>query len=64
MAEKQEKMLCSKQVEDLLNYSKRTLIRWRLEGYGPKVYRYGKKEVRYKLSEVIAFRDGIQNAAE
>lgn len=47
----QKTLLSSKQLSRILNKSKGTLARWRLEGCGPKFIKIG-RDVMYDLAEI------------
>jgi hypothetical protein len=41
----------------ILGVASITLAQWRARGEGPRFFRIGSRAVRYRLGDVIAFRD-------
>lgn len=52
-----EKDLIEKEVAEMLRVSVRTLQIWRASGTAPKHYRHGYKGVRYKIADVISWKN-------
>ena len=53
-------LLDEKETAAVLNLNPRTLRNWRVEDQGPKFIKLGKRMVRYRRSDVVAFlADGV-----
>lgn len=44
------------QVAEILGVARVTLQQWRARGEGPSYYKLGRRAVRYRLADVLAFR--------
>lgn len=53
----QTEYLSTKQAARLINWSHRTLERWRLEGRGPRYIQYPNGHVRYPRKELVAWAE-------
>jgi predicted DNA-binding transcriptional regulator AlpA len=52
-----ERALTARQVGEILGVAEITLSQWRARGEGPRFFRAGRRHVRYRLGDVIAWRD-------
>lgn len=52
-----ERALTTRKVGEILGVSEVTLSQWRARGEGPRFFRAGRRNVRYRLGDVIAWRD-------
>lgn len=52
-----ERALTSKQAGEILGVSIITLCQWRLRGEGPRWFSIGRRNIRYRYADVIAWRD-------
>jgi len=52
-----ERALSTRQVAELLGAAEITLAQWRARGEGPRFFKIGKRHVRYRLADVLAYRD-------
>ena len=52
-----EKDLTEKEVAEMLRVTVRTLQIWRALGTAPKYYRHGYKGVRYRIADVISWKN-------
>lgn len=52
-----ERALDTTQVSVVLGVAPITLAQWRAKGQGPRFFRASARAVRYRLGDVIAFRD-------
>ena len=50
-------LLDTPQAGEFLNINHGTLMNWRSQGIGPAFIKVGSRMVRYKLSDLMAFRD-------
>ncbi len=52
-----ERAIATRQMCELLGIAPITAAQWRQRGEGPRFFRVGKRHVRYRLGDVLAFRD-------
>lgn len=52
-----ERGLPPKEVGGIIGAAEITLAQWRLKGEGPPWYRCGRRAIRYRLGDVLAWRD-------
>jgi hypothetical protein len=52
-----ERALDAHQAGAILGVAVITLAQWRLRGEGPRFFRAGRKHIRYRYADVIAWRD-------
>lgn len=57
------KLLTQKQAAEFLSISHRTLENYRLTGEGPKWVRLGRRLIRYRMEDILAFA-GMQSMPE
>jgi predicted DNA-binding transcriptional regulator AlpA len=53
----EERALTARQVADILGVAEITLQQWRARGEGPRYFRAGRRHIRYRFGDVIAWRD-------
>jgi predicted DNA-binding transcriptional regulator AlpA len=51
-----ERALAAREVAKFLGVAEITLSKWRARGEGPRFFRAGRRNVRYRLGDVIAWR--------
>lgn len=56
-------MLRERELAERWRLSRRTLQRWRAEGYGPRYHLIG-GAIRYRLDQVLAFEDGMMRGGD
>lgn len=52
-----EKLLLPQEVAEMLRVEVETLEGWRSKGSGPRYLKFGKREIRYRPSEVLRWLD-------
>ena len=52
-----ERAIDTREVSAILGTSAVTLAQWRLRGEGPPFFKAGTRSVRYRLGDVLAWRD-------
>ena len=52
-----ERAIDTKQMCELLGIAPITAIQWRQRGEGPRFFRAGRRHVRYRLADVLSWRD-------
>ncbi|MBY0554220.1 helix-turn-helix domain-containing protein [bacterium] len=56
--------LTEKELAEHLSVSVRTLQIWRAQNKAPKHYRHGYKGIRYKVEDVLAWKQKLQDSQE
>jgi predicted DNA-binding transcriptional regulator AlpA len=59
-----ERALDAREVSELIGVSTIVLAHWRLRGEGPPFFKAGTRSVRYRLGDVIAWRDARMAGAK
>lgn len=52
-----ERALNTRQVSEILGVAEITLSQWRARGEGPRFFRAGRRHVRYRLGDVLEWRN-------
>ena len=52
-----ERALNTRQMCELLGIAPITAAQWRARGEGPRFFRVGKRQIRYRAGDVLAYRD-------
>lgn len=53
----QERAVTTRQAGEILGIAEITLSQWRARGEGPRYFRIGRRHIRYRLADVLAWRD-------
>jgi excisionase family DNA binding protein len=58
------RMLNRQEAADFLGVTPQTMLRWDNKGIGPKFYRLGKRIIRYKKSDLMAWLESQSSEGE